>query len=326
MSRVVVFDETGAPEVLRLVDEPAAEPAPGQVRLRIEAIGVNRLDQMMRTGSSPRPISLPHARLGIEATGTIDAVGAGVQALRPGDPVIITAVPDMDTNGTYAESIVLPAERVIPRPGDLDPVAAAALWVGHSTAYGALIDTAGMRPGDSVLITAASSSVGLAAIQIANQIGAMPIAVTRSGPKRERLLAAGGAAVIATDSDDLVATAQALTDGAGVDIIIDSVMGPGLAELASAARPGGTLVAVGWLDPRPASFPMNAPFTIHRYMGFAHILDPLVVRRISAFLTAGIRSGVTAPIIDSTFSLDHVVDAHRHLEDGQQVGKIVLTV
>ena len=326
MSRVVVFDETGAPEVLRLVDEPAAEPAPGQVRLRIEAIGVNRLDQMMRAGSSPRPISLPHARLGIEATGTIDAVGAGVQALRPGDPVIITAVPDMDTNGTYAESIVLPAERVIPRPGDLDPVAAAALWVGHSTAYGALIDTAGMRPGDSVLITAASSSVGLAAIQIANQIGAMPIAVTRSGPKRERLLAAGGAAVIATDSDDLVATAQALTDGAGVDIIIDSVMGPGLAELASAARPGGTLVAVGWLDPRPASFPMNAPFTIHRYMGFAHILDPLVVRRISAVLTAGIRSGVTAAIIDSTFSLDHVVDAHRHLEDGQQVGKIVLTV
>ena len=71
---------------------------------------------------------------------------------------------------------------------------------------------------------------------------------------------------------------------------------------------------------------MNAPFTIHRYMGFAHILDPAVVRRIAAFLTAGFRSGVVAPVIDSTFSLDHVVDAHRHLEDGHQAGKIVLTV
>ena len=249
--------------MLSLVDEPAAEPGPGQMRLTIEAIGVNRLDQMMRAGSSPRPISFSGARLAIEATGTIDSTGAGVQALGPGDPVIITAVPDMDTNGTYAESIVLPADRVIPRPSELDPVAAAALWVAHSTAYGALIDTAGMRPGDSVLITAASSSVGLAAIQTANQIGAIPIAVTRSGSKRERLLAAGAAAVIAADSDDIAATAQALTDGAGVDIIIDSVMGPGLAELASAARPGGTLVAVGWLDPRPASFPTNAPFTIH---------------------------------------------------------------
>jgi NADPH2:quinone reductase len=111
-----------------------------------------------------------------------------------------------------------------------------------------------------------------------------------------------------------------------VDIIIDSVMGPGLAELARAARPGGTLVAVGWLDPRPASFPTNAPFTIHRYVGFAHILDPRIVRRISAFLTAGARSGVIAPIIDSVFSLDRVAEAHHRIEAGQQVGKIVLTV
>jgi NADPH:quinone reductase-like Zn-dependent oxidoreductase len=183
-----------------------------------------------------------------------------------------------------------------------------------------------MQPGDSVLITAASSSVGLAAIQIANQIGAIPIAVTRSDQKRERLLTAGAAAVIATHSEDTVKTAQKLTNGAGVDIIIDSVMGPGLAELTRAARPGGSLVIVGWLDPRPASFPTTAPLTIHRYVGFAHIVDPLVVRRISAFLAAGVRSGVTSPVIDSVFHLDRVVDAHHRIEEGQHVGKIVLTI
>ncbi|WP_245567135.1 alcohol dehydrogenase catalytic domain-containing protein [Nocardia vinacea] len=121
MSRVVVFDETGAPEVLHIVDEPVGNPGAGEVRLRIEAVGINRLDQMVRTGMSPRPIRLPHARLGVEATGTIDALGTGVERWSIGDPVIVTAVPDMDSNGTYAEHIVLPADRVVARPPSWTP-------------------------------------------------------------------------------------------------------------------------------------------------------------------------------------------------------------
>ena len=326
MPRVVVFDKTGAPDVLHLVDEPVTEPGPGEVRVKIEAAGVNRLDQLMRSGAYPRPFQLPHARLGCEGTGTIDALGPGVDAVSVGDQVIITAVPAMDLNGTYAEYTVVPAASVIPRPAGLDANSAAALWVAYSTAYGALVEKAGMRPGDHVLITAASSSVGLAAIQVANQIGAVPLAVTRHAAKKEALEAAGAAAVIATDSDDIVKAARAYTDGAGVELILDSVMGPGLAELATAVKAGGTLVTVGWLDPRPASMPMIAPLTIYRYMSFEHVLNPVVVRRMAAFLTAGLRSGALRPTIDKVFSLDDVVDAHRHLERGQQVGKVVVSL
>jgi len=234
-------------------------------------------------------------------------------------------VPAMDLNGTYAEYTVVPAGSVIARPAGLDATRAAALWVAFSTAYGALIEKAGMQPGDQILITAASSSVGLAAIQIANQIGAVPIAVTRQSTKKDDLLAAG-AAVIATDQDDLAEVVQQFTNGVGVDIILDSVMGPGLAELSQTARFGGTLVTVGWLDPRPASFPMNAPLRIFRYMSFEHTLDPVMVRRMAAFLGAGLRAGALNPTVDKVFDLDDIVAAHHHLERGQQVGKIVVTV
>ncbi|MCU1362651.1 MAG: Alcohol dehydrogenase zinc-binding domain protein [Acidimicrobiaceae bacterium] len=325
MSRVVVFDEAGGPEVLRVVDQPVPEPAAGQVRLAVEVIGVNRLDAMVRAGHAPRPIRLPQARLGVEAAGRIDAVGADVEEFAVGDPVIVTALPDMDINGTYAEQLVLPAERIIARPAELDATSAAALWVSYSTAYGALIEKAGTRPGDRVLVTAASSGVGLAAMQIANQIGAIPLAVTRSETKVDALLAAGAYAVLIRPRDDLARVTQELTDGSGVEIILDLVMGPGLADLARAARPGGTLVTAGWLDPRPASFPMN-PLTINRYMSFEHTLDPTAVRRIAAFLGAGLRTGALSPTIDRAFGFDDVVEAHRYLEQGSPFGKVVLSV
>lgn len=326
MSRVVMFDETGGPDVLYMVDETPAEPGPGEVRVRIEAVGVNRLDQLLRSGGYPRPFRLPHARLGCEGAGVIDAVGAGVDSIAPGEAVLITALPTMDLNGTYAEHTVVPASSVIPRPGGLDAIDAAALWVAYSTAYGALVEKAGLRPADTVLITAASSSVGLAAIQIANHLGAIPIAVTHSPGKRDALLAAGAAAVVVAGREDTAGAIREATGAAGADIILDSVMGPGLAELATAARPGGTLLTVGWLDPRPATMPMNAPLTIHRYMSFEHTLDPVVVKRMAAYLDAGIRLGALTPTIDRTFELSQAADAHRYLEDGGQIGKIVLTV
>jgi NADPH:quinone reductase-like Zn-dependent oxidoreductase len=327
MPRVVVFDETGGPEVLRIVDDPLTEPRADEVRVRIESFGVNRLDELTRAGASPRPVRLPHARLGCEGTGVIDAVGADVEGFGPGDAVIITAVPDMEGNGTYAEYTTVPAARIIRRPAGLEPTGAAALWVSYSTAYGALVEKAGMRPGDRVVITAASGTVGLAAIQIANQIGAVPIAVSRSSAKVDELLAAGAAAVVATDRQDIAEAVLKYTDGAGAEIILDSVMGPGLQDLAKAATPvKGTLVTVGWLDPRPAPYPMSA-ITMHRYRSFEHTLDQAAVRRMAAFLTAGLRTGALAPTVDRVFDLDDIVAAHRYLAEGQQhPGKIVVTV
>ena len=149
----------------------------------------------------------------------------------------------------------MPASRVIPRPAGLDAATAAALWVSYSTAYGALIEKAGMRPGDHLLITAASSAAGLAAIQIARQIGAIPLAVTRQTAKKDALLAAGAAAVSATDQDDIVKATKQHTGGADADIILDFVMGPGLAGLAGAAKFSGTLVTQAGWTPGPRRSP-----------------------------------------------------------------------
>jgi NADPH:quinone reductase-like Zn-dependent oxidoreductase len=324
MPRVVVFDEFGGPDVMHVVEEPAVEPAAGEVRVRIEAFAVNPLDQMMRSGASPAPVPLPHARLGVEGTGVIDALGPGVTGLEIGDPVILTAIPDASVRGSYAQYIVVPASRVIARPAGLAITEAAAIWVAYSTAYGALVEKAGMRPGDHVLITAASGGVGRAAMQIANQIGAVPIAVTRHTAKKDALLAAGAAAVIATDRMDVGEAVRSHTGGAGADIILDLIMGPGQQDLLSAARPEGTLVAAGFLDPRPTPFPTST-LRIFRYRSFEHTLDDVAVKRMAAFLNAGVRLGALRPAIDQVFTLDDVVDAHRHLEKGLHAGKIVVT-
>ncbi|MCP2250957.1 zinc-dependent alcohol dehydrogenase family protein [Lentzea aerocolonigenes] len=327
MSRVVLFDEFGGPEVLRVVEEPAVEPAAGEVRVRIEAFAVNPLDRMMRSGTSSATISLPHARIGVEGTGVVDALGHGVTGMAIGDPVIITAVPDASVRGTYADFTTIPASRVVPRPAGLEAEEAAAIWVAFSTAYGALVEKAGMRPGDHVLVTAASGGVGRAAMQIANQIGAVPIAVTRDSAKKDQLLAAGAAAVIATDHENLVEAVRHHTGGTGADIVLDVVMGPGQQDLVQAARPGGTLIVAGFLDPRPTPFPAGTPLTIVSYRSFEHTLDPVVVKRMAAFMNAGVRLGALRPAIDEVFAFDDVVEAHRHLEKGLHEGrKIVVTV
>lgn len=314
MPRVVVFDEFGGPEVMRVVEEPVVEPPAGEVRVRIEAFAVNPLDLMMRAGHSPAPVPLPHARLGVEGTGVVDALGAGTTGLAVGDPVILTAIPDAHARGSYAEHTTVPANRVVARPAGLDVTEAAAVWVAYSTAYGALVEKAGMRPGDHVLITAASGAVGRAATQIANHLGAVPIAVTRHAAKADDLRAAGAAAVV-TD----------VGDAPSADIVLDLVMGPGQQALLQAARPGGTLVAAGFLDPRPAAFP-HAPLTIHSYRSFEHTLDDVVVRRMAAFLNAGVRLGTLRPAIDRVFAIDDVAEAHRHVEKGLHAGKVVVTV
>ncbi|MFE3060839.1 zinc-dependent alcohol dehydrogenase family protein [Nocardia sp. NPDC059239] len=327
MPRVVVFDEFGGPDVMHVIEEPVVEPAAGEVRVRIEAFAVNPLDQMMRSGTSPAIVPLPHARLGVEGTGRIDAVGPKVTGLEIGDPVILTAIPDASVKGSYAEYTTIPASRVAARPAGLGITEAAAIWVAYSTAYGALVEKAGMRAGDHVLITAASGGVGRAATQIANQIGAVPIAITRHTAKKDELIAAGAAAVIATDHMDVVEAVRHQTGGTGADIVLDVVMGPGQQDLLKAARPGGTLVAAGFLDPRPTPFPTSTPLTIFGYRSFEHTLDAVVVKRMAAFLNAGVRLGALWPAIDKVFALDDVVEAHRHLEKGLHAGKkIVVTI
>lgn len=323
MPRVVVFDAFGGPDVLQVVDQPRVAPGAGEVRIRMEAFAVNPLDVMMRSGTAPGGVRLPQARLGIEGTGIVDAVGADVDSLREGDAVIVAALPDPAVRGTYADFVTLPEAGVVHRPRGLDVGAAAALWVGFSTAYGTLVERAGIRPGDTVLVTAASGSVGRAAVQVAAHVGAIPIAVTRDGRKAEELQAAGAHAVVAA-GDDLVADVRRLTGGRGADVTLDLVRGPGQRDLLEATRPGGMLVAAGFLDPRPTPEPPDDTRRLVGYRGFDLLLDTAARARMVSFMDDALALGALRPAIDSTFDLAHVADAHRRFDAGAHRGKIVV--
>lgn len=188
MAKTVLFHELGGPEVMRLEDVEVGEPGPGELRIRVEAIGLNRAEVLFRTGRYIEPVKAFPARLGTEAAGVVEAVGVGAGWFRPGQPV--STVPGFSQNeyGVYAERAIVPASAVLPRPEGLGAVEGAAVWMPYLTAYGALVEVGGMRPGDTVVLNAASSSVGLAAIHVADRIGATPIALTRTAAKKDALL------------------------------------------------------------------------------------------------------------------------------------------
>src|SRR5436305_2204389 len=198
MARVVRFHETGGPEVLRVEQVEIPPPGKGEVQIRIHALGLNRAEVMFRAGQYVSQPRFP-ARPGYEAAGTVAAIGEGVKGFKIGDAVSVIPGFDLNDYGLYGDLANAPAGLVAHHPPALSWVEAAAVWMQYLTAYGALIDIAGLKAGDTVVIPAASSSVGLAAIQIANKVGATPIALTRGRSKRQTLLDAGAAHVVVTD-------------------------------------------------------------------------------------------------------------------------------
>ncbi|MET8631026.1 zinc-binding dehydrogenase [Kitasatospora sp. NPDC004669] len=200
----------------------------------------------------------------------------------------------------------------------------------YLTAYGALAEDGHLRPGDHVLLTAAASSVGLAAIRTARRIGAVPIATTRTPAKKRRLLDAGAAHVIVTGEEDLLARVLDITGGEGVRTVFDAVAGPGVNTLAAAIAPGGRLTGYGRLDPTDTPMPGQdtfAPITSRFYTVHEARRDARRLRRGHAFVAAGLADGTFVPVVDRVFEgLDTIAEAHRYLEAGTQVGKIVVTV
>ncbi|AZP20548.1 NADPH:quinone reductase [Streptomyces aquilus] len=328
-ARTVLFHETGGPEVLSIEDVPVPAPAPGQVAVRVEALGLNRAEALFRSGTYYYQPSLPASRLGYEASGVVEAVGEGVTELAVGDPVTTGPGIEMSAQGVYAERVVLPETAVLPRPASVDAVTGAASWLTYTTAYGALLETAGLRPGDHVLITGASSGVGTAAIQVARRIGAIPLATTRTEAKRQGLLEVGAAEVIVSDGDAETVAKEVgrLTGGRGAEVIFDAIGGPGFRPLAGALAEGGSVVAYGWLDRRPAEIPWNWPFTIHTYANMILTGTPGGRRRSTAFLNAGLADGGFRPVIAEVFEgLDRIRDAHRLMESNRHTGKIVVRI
>ncbi|NMN93883.1 zinc-dependent alcohol dehydrogenase family protein [Antrihabitans stalactiti] len=326
MTKMVHFTELGGPEVLQVTEVELDPPGAGEVLVDIEAIGLNRSETMFRTGTYIEPTRLP-ARIGYEAAGTVREVGEDVSRWSAGDPVSVVPAFSMNDYAVCGEQAVVPARSLVPRP--VDAVTGAAVWMPFLTVYAGLLEPHIMRPGDTVLITAAASSVGLAAIAVAKRIGAHPIATVRTGEKAQQLLDAGAAHVIVTDESDQVEVVRDITGGRGLDVVFDAVAGPAVEQLAEVMVPGGTIVIHGRLSGAPTTYPTRTmPDLIMRsFTLFGMTYDPERLRRAAAFVVAGLQSGDFTPHVDRVFEgLGSVVAAHRHLESNTQFGKIVLKV
>jgi NADPH:quinone reductase-like Zn-dependent oxidoreductase len=329
MSRIVQFSETGGPDVLKIVKADVVSPTRGEIRIRIKAFGLNRAESMWRAGEYPEQPKLP-ARIGYEASGIVDAVGEGVTEFAVGDAVNTVPAFSMNRYGMYGEVVLAPVSAVVGHPVSLSFEEAASIWMMFITVYGALIENGKLAAGDAVLISAASSSVGLAAIQIANLVGATPIALTRTNAKRERLLTGGARHVIVTDGQDLVAEVHRITAGQGARVVFDPVGGPTFPKLIRATKKNGLVLLYGALSAEVTPLPMlevqiRTP-TIMGYALWSTTMDPVRLKAATDFILRGLQSGALKPIIDRVFPFEQIVAAHRYMESNRQVGKIVVVV
>ena len=328
-ARSVRIHAFGGPEALSIEDVEISSPGSGEVRLKIRAIGLNRTEITLRSGRLPTKPALPSA-IGFEAAGAIEDVGRDVTGWRAGDRVALVPAYSAAQYALYGTMAIAPARTLVSIPDTVTFEQAAATWAACGAAWAGLVATGDLKSQQTVLITAASSSVGLAAIQIARYIGARPIALTRTALKAAPLLEHGAEAVLAVEDGDVVRKVKQLTGDKGVDLVLDAVGGPGFSTLMEATTSGGMLILYGALSTEPT---VLSPFQIFardlRIRGFAL---PAIARNdahlaaMKKFVTAALADGSLCPVIDRTFPFEQIVDAHRFLESGQQVGKVVVTV
>jgi len=329
MARAIRFRKIGGPEVLQIETVDVPEPGAGEVRIEVKALGLNRAEAMFRSGQYLELPVLP-SRLGYEAAGIIESVGPDVAELKAGDAVSTIPAFSQGKYGVYGDLVVVPAAAVAKHPESMSWTEAAAIWMQYLTACGALIDIARLTKGDTVLIPAASSSVGIAAIQIANLAGAVPVALTRTDDKRAALLELGAAHVVATKKQDLVAEVGKITNHKGARVVFDPVGGPTVSRLTTAMARGGILFQYGALSPEPTPLPLmdllSKLLTIRGYVLFEITSDPIRLGLAKRFVLDGLAASKLKPVIAKTFPFAEIVEAHRYLESNQQIGKIVVTV
>lgn len=337
MSTLVRFHALGEPDVLRLETVPTPEPAANEVRLRVQAIGLNQADVLWRTGHYIEDPQLPSG-LGNEAAGVVEAVGSAVRGLSVGDRVACLPGAHQGRYPTYGDRIVFPESHLVRYPERLSPEAAAAAYMTFLTGYFPIFEMARLQPGDSMLVTGASSGTGLAALQMAARSGLRAIATTRGRAKRDALLAAGASHVVVLDEGEPLAEVRRLTGGRGVSLVYDGVGGPSLTEWGEIVARHGWYVLYGLSGGADLRYPVVAQFRrgwrFHLYlvleftgstsMGLSR--NEAALQRGLRYLHDGLSDGSLRAHIDRLFALRDVVEAHRYLARGQHVGKVVMTV
>ncbi|KMK68407.1 quinone oxidoreductase [Puniceibacterium sp. IMCC21224] len=323
-ARTALIEAHGGPEMFRIVDREVGDPAPGEIRIRHAACGLNFIDVYQRSGLYP--MQLPHA-LGMEAAGVIEAVGEGVTHLRIGDRAAYAAQPP----GAYTQARVMPAAQVCPLPDDISFEEGAGMMLKGLTVQYLFHRTTPLKRGDIVLFHAAAGGVGLIACQWARSEGIKLIGTAGSDEKCALALEHGATHCVNYRAGDWVEKVRDLTDGHGVDVVMDAVGKDTFEGSLDCLRPLGMMISFGNASgPVP---PLNigvlgqkGSLKITRPTIFTHIARHENCQEMATMLFAKVTSGAVNIRIDQRFALDDVADAHRALEARQTTGSTVLTV
>jgi len=331
MMRVIEIAAPGGPDVLRSAQRPRPAPGPGDVLVEVAAAGVNRPDVMQRLGKYPPPPGASDIP-GLEVAGTV--VAAGAEAARADGTRLATGdrVTALVAGGGYAEYAVVPGPQCLPIPRGLDAVRAAAIPETFFTVWTNLFEDGRLQADEWVLVHGGTSGIGTTAIQLARAFGARVVATAGSADKRAACERLGAARAVDYRSEDFVAAARQATGGRGVDAVLDIVGGDYTRRNLDALAPGGRLIIIGLICGATSSISL-LPVLQKRLTITGSTLRPRAIGekgRIAAALGERvwplIESGRVAPVVHATFPLARAADAHRLIEEGSHIGKVVLTV
>ncbi|VEP17590.1 putative quinone oxidoreductase [Hyella patelloides LEGE 07179] len=339
MVKIARFHQFGDPDVLQFDELPLNDPGEGEVRVRVSAMSLNRADLLWMENNYVETPELP-SKLGYEIAGTVEAIGSKVTELVIGDRVSSIPAFSISDYGNFGETAILPARGLMKTPDNFSFAEGSSFAFSYFTGYFALLELGQLQAYQTVLITAGTSTTGLAAIAIAKKIGAKIIATTRTSKKRQILLDAGADYVVATEEEDLASRVMEITNGHGADVIYDAVAGALSEQLSQAVAIRGHWIVYGILDMENiGSFPwMTAfirsfrfhiykvfDFTGNRHLGLP--ADEAAFNRAKQFIAAGLAEGSFPVIIDREFQgLENLVDAMKYMASNQASGKIVITV
>jgi NADPH2:quinone reductase len=324
--RYVEHRPGGGADCLHLAEGPIPLPGPGEVLIRVAYAGVNRPDVLQRSGSYPPP---PGASpwLGLEVSGTVVGVGAQVSQWREGDQVCA-----LTPGGGYAHYCVAPAVHCLPVPAGMSLLQAAALPENYFTVWTNVFERGRLQPGETLLVHGGSSGIGLTTIQLARQFGARVLATVGSAVKAQACLTAGAQRAINYKEEDFLEVVQAFTEQQGVDVILDMVGGDYVARNLKALAIEGRLVQIAFLE--GSQLQLDAMAIMLRRLTFTgSTLRPRSVAQKAAIAQALreqvwplLAEGKCLPVIDRTFALANVVQAHQLMESSRHIGKIMLEV
>lgn len=331
MPLVAQFDTLGGPENINLVKKEVPPPAPGEVQIKMHAAGLNRAELLYVAGQYLVEAPIPAAPLGAEGAGQILEVGEGVTAVSKGDRVCILPMMDWAKYGVLAEIVNVPVEILEPIPEGISYEDAAAFWMAYATAYGMIVQQGEMSDGSgkTAVITGASSSVGTAAFQILKELDATSIATTRTTAKVDGLKAAGADHVVVTETEELAERVAEITNGVGVHLVCDSIIGEMIAPAAEALVPEGHLVLMGFQSGEVPGLPffpiLTKGITIRGFHLVWHLLDHVDRRKAAVdFLMPLWAEGKLKPVIAETFNFQGLSTAYARMATNNHLGKIIV--